>query len=61
MYKLTIKLMAYKRIKFVNKIRFRSSVVGNLMGTGNYIIASDLLGDISEASSKNTTLVVELE
>ena len=53
--------MAYKRIKFVNKIRFRSSVVGNLMGTGNYIIASDLLGDISEASSKNTTLVVELE
>jgi hypothetical protein len=56
MYKLTIKLMAHKRIKFVNKLRSGSSVVGNLMGTGNYIIASDLFGDISEASSTKIQL-----
>ena len=58
-HKITTKLTAHKRIKYVNEIGVGSNVIGNLEGIGHYKIAGGLHGDISETPESNATLLID--
>lgn len=59
MYKTITKLTAFKKMVFANEIGAGSSILGNLEGAGNYIVAGTVFGNISEASSTDATLVID--